>query len=236
MNECTRRPSERCTASIMSSRMAACRPSRPAATTSPARSPRASARRGCSRPPAGRPPGRRRSWSGRWWGPRPDVVLVQPGHGVGDLHRRAEGGSALSTPRPPGSPAPTFRTDGEPAARLYCARLGAPRLVAHRVYPCCKRRPPPLRGLPVQRVEQLGVTIVDDVALDLQGRRQLAVLDRQVAGQDREPLDLLDLGVVGVGAVELLLISARTSSWGELGESSGSRAPGPRGGLLLDRA
>ena len=55
----------------------------------------------------------------------------------------------------------------------------------------------------VQRVEALGVLLVDDVALDLQRRRQLAGLLREVVVEDEEPLDLLDLRVLLVGAVEL---------------------------------
>ena len=65
------------------------------------------------------------------------------------------------------------------------------------------RRAQPQLG--VQRVEYVAVALVDHVALDLQARRQLAGLDRQVVVEDRELLDLLDLRVVGVRAVELLL-------------------------------
>src|SRR4029079_5673658 len=54
----------------------------------------------------------------------------------------------------------------------------------------------------VQTLEVVGVVGVDDVALELQRRRQLAVLEREVARQDGEPLDLLDLRVVAVGVVE----------------------------------
>ena len=57
----------------------------------------------------------------------------------------------------------------------------------------------------VHPFEHVCVAVVDDIALDLERRRQLAVVDREVVVEDRELLDLLDLGVVGVGAVELLL-------------------------------
>src|SRR5579862_4715041 len=57
----------------------------------------------------------------------------------------------------------------------------------------------------VQRVEDVRVALVDHVAFDLEGWRQLALLNRQVVVEDGELLDLLDLGVVGVGAVELIL-------------------------------
>ena len=44
----------------------------------------------------------------------------------------------------------------------------------------------------VERVEQVGVLLVDHVALDLQRRRQLAGLLREVVVEDDELLDLLD--------------------------------------------
>jgi hypothetical protein len=55
----------------------------------------------------------------------------------------------------------------------------------------------------VEGVEAVGVLLVDDVALDLQRRRQLAGLLAEVVVEDEEALDLLDLGVLGVGRVEL---------------------------------
>ena len=57
----------------------------------------------------------------------------------------------------------------------------------------------------VERVELRRVLLVDHVALDLQGRRQLARLLREVVVEDEEPLDLLDPRVVVVDAVELAL-------------------------------
>ena len=54
----------------------------------------------------------------------------------------------------------------------------------------------------VERVEQAGVLLVDDVALDLQRRRQLAGLLRQVVVEDHEPLDPLHLRVALVDLVE----------------------------------
>src|SRR6266545_4847016 len=42
----------------------------------------------------------------------------------------------------------------------------------------------------VERVEQLLVLVGDDLALDLEGRRQEPVVDGEVVGQDRELLDL----------------------------------------------
>ena len=59
--------------------------------------------------------------------------------------------------------------------------------------------------LVVQRVEQLGVTVADHVALDFQRGGELPALDREVVIEDRELLDLLHLGVVVVGPVELVL-------------------------------
>src|SRR5258705_6892266 len=47
-------------------------------------------------------------------------------------------------------------------------------------------------GLSGEGIEQLPVLVRDDPALDLQGGREPAVLDREGAGQDR---GLLDLGV-----------------------------------------
>src|SRR4051794_23480090 len=58
-------------------------------------------------------------------------------------------------------------------------------------------------GALVQRREVAGVLLVDDVALDLQRRGELAGLLRQVVIQDEEALDLLDLRVLLVRAVEL---------------------------------
>src|SRR4051812_8872283 len=55
----------------------------------------------------------------------------------------------------------------------------------------------------VQRREVAGVLLADDVALDLQRRGQLAGLLRQVVVEDEEALDLLDLRVLLVCAVEL---------------------------------
>src|SRR3954462_14576242 len=57
----------------------------------------------------------------------------------------------------------------------------------------------------VQRGEVVGVLLADDVALDLQRRRQLAGLLGQVVVEDEEPLDLLDAGVLRVPPVELAL-------------------------------
>ena len=54
----------------------------------------------------------------------------------------------------------------------------------------------------VERLEAVGVLLVDHVALDLQRRGQLARLLREVVVEDRELLDLLDLGVVAVDVVE----------------------------------
>src|SRR5947208_16569188 len=57
----------------------------------------------------------------------------------------------------------------------------------------------------VQLVEDARVLLVDDVALDLQRGRQLAGCLREVVVEDRELLDLLDLRVLCVGAVDLAL-------------------------------
>ena len=57
----------------------------------------------------------------------------------------------------------------------------------------------------VERVELRGVLLVDDVALDLQGRRELPRLLGEVVVEDEEPLDLLDARVVLVDAVEFAL-------------------------------
>src|SRR3954451_18438313 len=50
------------------------------------------------------------------------------------------------------------------------------------------------RNLLVERVDFLLVLLGDDVALDLQGRRQLAGLLREVVGQDLELLAALRTG------------------------------------------
>src|SRR3954464_10569965 len=57
----------------------------------------------------------------------------------------------------------------------------------------------------IQGVEEPGVLLVDHVALDLERRRELARLLREVVVEDAELLDLLDLGVVRVDAVDLAL-------------------------------
>ena len=54
------------------------------------------------------------------------------------------------------------------------------------------RRSSLLSGAVVERVDVRPVLLVDDRALDLQRRRQLALLLREVAREDREALDLLD--------------------------------------------
>src|SRR3954454_7256462 len=56
---------------------------------------------------------------------------------------------------------------------------------------------------PVELVEERHVALVDDVALDLERRGQLAGLLREGVVEDHEALDLLDLRVLGVGAVHL---------------------------------
>src|SRR5438270_317264 len=61
--------------------------------------------------------------------------------------------------------------------------------------PACTRRSTD-RPLRVHRLEQVGIVIVDHVALDLERRRELAALDRQVVVEDRELLNLFDLRVV----------------------------------------
>src|SRR6478672_2370868 len=70
----------------------------------------------------------------------------------------------------------------------------------------------------VERVERVGVLLVDDVALDLERRRQLAGLLREVVVEDEEALDLLDRGVLRVGPFEL-----------GLDELAHSRVAGERG-------
>src|SRR4051794_17315461 len=59
--------------------------------------------------------------------------------------------------------------------------------------------------LGVQRVEELRVLVVDHVALDLERRRELAGLLREVVVEDLELLDLLDLREVRVDVVEHVL-------------------------------
>ena len=63
-------------------------------------------------------------------------------------------------------------------------------------------------------VELLDLVLVlgrDDCALDLERRRQLARLLREVVGQDRHLLDLLDAGEVLVDLLDVGLIRAWTS-------------------------
>src|SRR6202049_3057722 len=57
----------------------------------------------------------------------------------------------------------------------------------------------------VEPGEHLCVFLVDHVALDLQGRRELAGRLREIVVEDHELLDLLDLGVFGVGMIDLAL-------------------------------
>src|SRR3954447_25821773 len=57
----------------------------------------------------------------------------------------------------------------------------------------------------VQRIDLVREALVDLLALQLQRRRQLVVLLRELAIQDVELLDLLDLGQVVVGLVDRLL-------------------------------
>src|SRR6185312_2568217 len=57
------------------------------------------------------------------------------------------------------------------------------------------------RSARVEGVEELRVLLVDDVALDLQGRRQLARRLGEVVVEDAELLDLLDLRVFRVRPV-----------------------------------
>ena len=64
------------------------------------------------------------------------------------------------------------------------------------------RSPLNLASAAVERLEAVGVLLVDHVALDLQRRGQLARLLGEVVVEDRELLDLLDLRVVAVDLVE----------------------------------
>src|SRR5215207_11390155 len=59
-----------------------------------------------------------------------------------------------------------------------------------------------LGRLRVEPLNHVGVLLVHDVALHLQGRRQLARLLGEVVGQDREALDLLDAAHVRVHVVD----------------------------------
>src|SRR5829696_2969258 len=78
-----------------------------------------------------------------------------------------------------------------PSASVIAARTSAP------------ERPAPLSALAgVEVVELVRVALVDDVALDLQGGRELALLLGEIVVEDREALDLLDLRVLPVGLVE----------------------------------
>src|ERR687895_2451165 len=85
------------------------------------------------------------------------------------------------------------------------AELGAPaRRPATAAWDCCRGDfPPTLPGVKLVylRLELL----VDDVALDLEGRGQLPGLLREVAGQDLELLDLLDGADLAVDLVYGLL-------------------------------
>src|SRR5262245_1403519 len=56
-------------------------------------------------------------------------------------------------------------------------------------------------GAPVHRLDLLGEVLAYDPALDLERGRQLAMLDGQVAGQDGELLDRLDLAALAVDLV-----------------------------------
>src|SRR3954453_9289462 len=88
----------------------------------------------------------------------------------------------------------------------------------------------------VQRREVAGVLLVDDVALDLQRRGQLAGLLRQVVVEDEEALDLLDVRVLLVRTVELGLDElAHLRVPGERGRARVLDAllPRPRDDLLL---
>src|ERR1700736_5714357 len=54
------------------------------------------------------------------------------------------------------------------------------------------------RALAIHRVDLAGVTLVHEIALQLHGRRQLLVLRRQLALDQKKFLDGLDAGEIGI--------------------------------------
>src|SRR5262245_39682509 len=61
------------------------------------------------------------------------------------------------------------------------------------------------RGSDVHRLDLLRVALVDDLALDLHRRRELAALDRELERQDRPALDGLDPSQALVQLLDALL-------------------------------
>src|SRR6185312_11520437 len=59
--------------------------------------------------------------------------------------------------------------------------------------------------LVVEAVEELAVLLVDDSAIDIEGRRQFPGKLCQLVVEDREALDLIDQGELVVEPVDLLL-------------------------------
>ena len=157
---------------------------RPPATWSPRRSPGRSARR--ARPPSGR---RARSKSMR----------SAPGVGVNRAKipparppARARGRSRCPPSRPVAKSAASSRV----IASLWPSKTGITRRAS--------------AGVAVERVERVGVLLVDDVALDLQRRRQLAGLLREVVVEDEEALDLLDRAYFALARSSSAWMSSRT--------------------------
>src|SRR6266508_4752012 len=131
-------------------------------------------------------------------------------------------------PRPAGRAAMVRCLAQESGAGL--ANDGADGGVLHATGPTRWPCTPPALGSPrgpgrrgansaLERVEQLLVLVGDDLALDLEGRRQEPVVDGEVVGQDRELLDLR----VGLQPHIPLLDDARDAleDLGVLGERGG---------------
>src|SRR4051812_36480259 len=86
--------------------------------------------------------------------------------------------------------------------RPYSCGAAAPQRSAQQAEPLCSEA---LLVVVVQRIDLVREVLVDLLALQLQRRRQLVLVLRQLAIQDVELLDLLDLGQVVVGLVDRLL-------------------------------
>ena len=128
-----------------------------------------------------------------------------------------------SSTSPPSArrPAPGGASSSRPPARCCASpsatRRAVPRRVPRSLTASHPSRAPTQIGTSrcagsagVQLVEDVRVLLVDHVALDLQRRRQLAGLLREVVVEDRELLDLLDLRVLLVDVVE---DAPGSSSW-----------------------
>ncbi len=80
----------------------------------------------------------------------------------------------------------------------------------------------------IQLLDLLTPALLDHLALHLERRRQLARLDRELGGQERDLLDALELGQVAVERVDDLLVERQhVGTAGELGARLPADGPDP---------